>query len=239
MSWPPSGLPVSATPRLGRHGGRRWAGVAAFVIAGIAGTLLGAQLWPSSGSDTMARSAIDASAYFALDGGKPTAFPDSRLGLGAFSLDGPVAPVAALLGEPTGRQHDLGGSMATWSLPGGASFHVTTWQGTDRIAALQAEVPPGSRVAVAAFGGVVVGRSSLSEVVSAWGLGYSAATSRSDDYAVSYVECVGPLPVVVKFDQAARSSARSSALGTVLWDAPVTRMLIAYADEAPGSDGCR
>jgi hypothetical protein len=83
----------------------------------------------------------------------------------------------------------------------------------------------------------VIGRSSLRDVVSAWGDGFATAADPFDDYAVRYVECVGSLPVVVKFDQAARD--HLGVPGAVLWDEPVTRVLIAYADEPAGSEGCR
>jgi hypothetical protein len=83
------------------------------------------------------------------------------------------------------------------------------------------------------------GPPSLREVVAAWGDAFTAVTSAFDDYIVSYVDCVGPFPAVVKFDQVAATDAQfAPSAGSRLWDEPVTSVLIAYADEPAGSAGC-
>ena len=56
---------------------------------------------------------------------------------------------------------------------------------------------------------------------------------------MSYVECAGPYPVVVKFDQiSATDPAYAPVPGSPLWDEPVTSVFVGFADERPGSSGC-
>jgi len=100
-------------------------------------------------------------------------------------------------------------------------------------------VPPGSPARFAIHGSAVIGASTLQEIVDGWGPRYTAATSSFDDFAVRYVDCVGPFPVVVKFDQDATGTERDAEVPkSPRWDERVTSMLVAYADEPPNSAGC-
>lgn len=178
-------------------------------------------------------------AYFNVDGQQPTAFPETKLGLAFLRLDEPLARALDTLGPPTATEPDIFGTARTWSLPGGASLTVSGGDDTHTINGVYASVPPESPVRLGAFGGVVIGQSPLRDFVAAWGEAFTAATSAFDDYVVSYVECVGPFPVVVKFDQLAASDTQFAPdAGSQLWEQPVTSVLIAYADEPAGSAGC-
>jgi hypothetical protein len=195
----------------------------AVAVAVIAG------LWSRSDAPTSDGPAH--AAYFNVDGRTPSSFPASKLGLAFLSLDEPIDRAVDALGPPTSTQAGIFGIARTWRLPDGARLTVSSREGPGTIYGLFAFVPPDSPVRLGAFGHVVVGRSSLREVVAAWGGGFASSASPSDDYVVSYVECVGPSPIVVKFDQVA-------AAGPPRWDEPVTSILVAYADEPAGSAGC-
>jgi hypothetical protein len=178
-------------------------------------------------------------AYFNVDGRTPSSFPETKLGLAFLALDEPLARAVDALGSPTSTEPDIFGTARTWDLPGGARLMVSAWDDTHTINGVHASVPPESPARLGVFGRVVIGQSPLRQVVAAWGEGFSAATSPFDDYVVSYVECVGPYPVVVKFDQAAATDTEFAPVpASPLWDEPITSVLIAYADEPAGSAGC-
>lgn len=162
----------------------------------------------------------------------------TRLRLGPFMLDQPLQEVVAVLGAPTSGAPDMLGTAHTWVLPTGGLFTVSVWDDTGQVSGLYAELPVGSPVVVEAFGGVVLGASTLRDVVGAWGGDYQPTTSPWDDFVVSYVECVGPFPVVVKFDQGGRQDEGKRRTASDDWEQPVTSALIAYADEPPGGAGC-
>ena len=180
-----------------------------------------------------------AEGYYDLDGGVPTAFPATPLGVAFLTLDDPFTEAPASLGPPASTFPDIGGTASTWFL-GDARLTVGAWGEGDRltVSSLHVGVPAGSPVRVSAFG-AVIGKSTLAEVVAAWGDRYTAATSPYDDYVVSYVECAGPYPVVVKFDQVTATDATfRPGPGSPLWDQPVTSVFVAFADERPGGGGC-
>jgi hypothetical protein len=183
--------------------------------------------------------AADPDAYFNVEGRTPSAFPATKLGLAFLALDEPLARAVDALGAPMSAEPDIFGTARSWDLPGGARLTVSAWDDTRTINGLYASAPAASSVRVAAFGSIVIGQSSLREVVAAWGGAFTAATSPFDDYVVRYGECVGPYPVVIKFDQATTSDVRFAPTpASPLWDEPVTSVLIAYADEPAGSAGC-
>jgi hypothetical protein len=177
--------------------------------------------------------------YFNVNGSTPTSFPETTLGLAFLTLDDPLARALDVLGPPTFTEPDIFGTAHSWSLPGGARLTVGAGDDTHTIDGLYAFVPIESSTRLGVFGQVVIGQSSLRELVSGWGGAFSAATSPFDDYVVRYDGCVGRSPIVVKFDQVAANDIDFAPVPiSGLWDAPVTSVLIAYADEPPGSGGC-
>ena len=226
-------------------------GAAIVLVAGLAGaglvagqvdpgtTEVAAGAAPDGGTaDPEPAAATGPQAYIDLHGGTPATFPATRLGVASLVLDEPFGQAVVALGPPASSFPDIGGTASTWDLPGGARFTVGAWDDDGRISALYADVPPGSPVRVSAYG-AVIGQSTLAEVVAAWGPGYRAATSPYDDYVVSWVECVGPSPVVVKFDQAsATEEDYAPGPGSPLWTRPVTSVFVGFADERPGTAGC-
>jgi hypothetical protein len=179
------------------------------------------------------------SEYFSVEGRTPTAFPKMKLGLAFLALDEPLTWAAEALGPAAATEPDIFGTARTWNLPGGAVLTISTWDDTQEIAGLHAVVPSPSPTRLSAFGGIVVGQSSLRDVVAAWGDDFASATSPFDDYVVRYVECAGKHPVVVKFNQSAATDPGAALDPESLhWDDPVTSLLIAFADEPPGSSGC-
>lgn len=166
---------------------------------------------------------------YALDGGDPETFPDEPTGLAFLTLDDPLSLATEEFGPPQEQQPDINGATAnTWTLPGDARFTAVAAgeAADDPLVGLIVEVPASSPVRVAAYEGVVVGRSTPAQVAEAWGAGYDRSQGAGEDYVIRYTLCQGGWPVVVKFDQPE----------TAGWDdAPVTRVLIAYADDDPGS----
>ena len=178
-------------------------------------------------------------AYFNLEGRPPAAFPVTKLGLAFLALDEPLQRAIDALGPATSSGPDIFGTAHTWSLPARAQLTVSAWDDTSEIDGFYAHVPSASPARLGTFGGAVIGQSTLHDVVTAWGEGFTAATSPFDDYVVSYVECVGPYPVVIKFDQAAATDTEfAPSAGSSLWVEAVASVLIAYADEPAGSAGC-
>lgn len=178
-------------------------------------------------------------AYYSLTGETPQAYPDTRLAIGFLALDDYLPKALQALGDQAWSEPDIFGTAYTWAFPDGGYLLVSAWDDTRRVNGVVAVAPAESPVRFSAFGGVVVGASSLREVVTAWGTDYQMASYPYEDFSVSYVECVGPYPVVVKFDQLARTEDAHSPLpGSPLWDMPVTGLMIAYADEPSGSSGC-
>jgi hypothetical protein len=144
--------------------------------------------------------------------------PDVRAAIGPVELDGSVAGVIARLGDPDEIVPDIGGQARVWSLPGGASLSVTTPTGAlSPVVGIEAVVPAGSPTRFGLHGGVLLGAASVTDVVRAWGPP-DRFGAQGDDYAVQYVECRGAFPVVLKVRP--------------------TSVLVAYADEPPGSAPC-
>lgn len=172
---------------------------------------------------------IGSSGYLTRDGSAPES-PATRLQLGPAVLEQPLAAVEAGLGGSHLTAPDLGGTNHAWILEGGAQFSVTVIdeEATHPVIGVTAEVPAGSPVRVAMFGGVVVGATPLVEVPARWGPPEAVRTLDTDDFEYRYIECVGPFPVVVKFDSVPGHAS----------EALVARALVAYADAPPGSAGC-
>lgn len=144
--------------------------------------------------------------------------PDVRAAIGPIELDGSVAGVIARLGDPDEVVPDIGGQARVWSLPGGASLSVTTPSGSlAPVLGVVAVVPDGSPMRFGLHGGLLLGAASVTDVVRAWGPP-DRFGGQGDDYAVQYVECRGPLPVVLKVQP--------------------TSVLVAYADEPVGAAPC-
>jgi hypothetical protein len=144
--------------------------------------------------------------------------PDIRAAIGPVELDGSVAGVIARLGDPDEIVPDIGGQARVWSLAGGATQSVTTPTGAlSPVVGIDAVVPAGSPMRFGLHGDLLLGAASVTDVVRAWGPPERFG-GQGDDYAVQYVECRGAFPVVLKVQP--------------------TRVLVAYADEPPGSAPC-
>lgn len=182
----------------------------------------------------------DPGAYVTLDGSDPRTFPPTRLALGFLALDGSADAAWRAWGPPDASGDDIFGPSSSWSFVGGAEVGVGTSIGTGQVYGVWARVPVGGGLRVGAFGGLVLGRSTVADVVRAWGPGFDPARSVLDDYVIRYVMCVGPEPVVAKFDAAGKKPellpvTSADPAAEVL---RVTSALVAYADEPPGSSGC-
>lgn len=161
--------------------------------------------------------------------------PDTRLGIGGLRLDGDLGAATRALGPPQQTFDDMFGPAHVWAFPGGTIL-VGVWDETAQISALEANVDPDGAGSVAFHGGLRLGEATLGDVIEAWGEPARVADHPGDDFVAAYDACIGPAPVVVKFDHA---DAASGAGGSLALDEPVTRLLIAYADEPPGTGGCR
>lgn len=182
------------------------------------------------GGDDAASTAAGSSLSGDTDGRPWAATPGERTGLAFLRLDDPLERAVSTLGAPHRREPDMNGSFThTWRLaPGGELDVAADEQG---ITGLAARVPLDPPVRIAAHGGVVIGESTPAEITDRWGDGHDVPSHEGEDFVLRYVECAGPFPVVVKFDQPGTAP-------QVRWDEPVTSVLIAYADAEPGTAGC-
>jgi hypothetical protein len=153
---------------------------------------------------------------------------DVRTALGPIALDGDLDHVVARLGPPQRQELDFGGTGHRWELEGGAVLFVVADDDASTVQAVELTVPAGSPVRGALDEGLVVGSSTVDDVVRAWGPP-DARGSEVDDFALRYVTCIGPMPIVLKLDSFERDAGGA---------ARVERALVAYADEAPGTSGC-
>ena len=160
----------------------------------------------------------------------PTETPAQRTDLAFLSLDEPLDQAVSALGPPDSRVPDINAAWtSTWELGHGAELDVTADE--HGITGLAARVPAHPAVQIAAHAGVVLGESTPTEITQRWGDDHTIGGHPGEDFVLRYIECVGPFPVVVKFDQPAADA-------EVHWDEPVTGVLIAYADAEPGTAGC-
>lgn len=167
----------------------------------------------------------------APEGGSPlSATPAERTGLGFLTLDDGLQDAVSVLGPPDRREPDINGTVThTWVLAAGSEFAVTADE--QGITGLAARVPVDPPVRIGAHAGVVIGESTPAEIADRWGDDHDVTRHPGEDFVLRYIECVGPFPVVVKFDQ-------DTAEPEVRWDDPVTSVFISYADAEPGTDGC-
>lgn len=148
--------------------------------------------------------------------------PTVRAAVGPIVLDGSMADVIDHLGAPDELGPDIEGIARQWMLTGGALLSVTTpVDSSEPIVGIVATIPHGSTVRIGLYGGVLLGDASVTDVVEAWGEP-EATGGPFDDFDVRYVECRGPYPIVLKVDVAPTFD----------------RVLVGYADEPPGSNGC-
>lgn len=148
--------------------------------------------------------------------------PAVRAAVGPIELDGSLAEVIARLGPPDALGPDIEGIAREWSLDGGARLAISTPVGaTEPIVGVVATIPRTSPVRIGLYGGLLLGDATIADVVTAWGEP-EARGGTGDDFDVRYVECRGPFPIVLKVQR------------TDAFD----RVLVGYADEAPGSSGC-
>lgn len=206
-------------------------------FAGVAG---GGQANLAPGAEASADAAAGPAGperLFSVDGRLPPEAPDRRTAIGFLRLDDPLDAAVDVLGPPERVEPDIDATRThTWQLPGDAVLAVTAGeQPPERITGLYARVPPGSPVRLPLYGGVLPGQSTLADVIEHWGEGYATGTHPGDDFALRYVRCSGPFPVVVKFDSAEQS--RSMQAG-VAGGETLASVLVAYADADPGSEGC-
>jgi len=75
----------------------------------------------------------------------------------------------------------------------------------------------------------------LGDIVAAWGEPTRTASYGSDDFVVAYDTCFDASPVVIKLDQTDQPRGRGAPLA---YPAPVTGVLIGYADEPAGGPAC-
>ena len=225
-----------AVPRP-RTPARRRAGTLA--LAGLLLTVLGtgttarmiprrstADLTVQAGAGNMSRAATSLSQALLA------ATPSTRLGLGALRLDGDFGRVIDALGPPDATVPDIDGSAHRWRLPGG-ELDVTVRDGTTEITALQATVDPGGPPGVTLFGGLQLGKATLGELLDVWGEPAQPPASADDDFVAAYTACAGAFPVVIKFDQTGPGRGPAASRSE-----PLTRVLVAYADEPATSAGC-
>jgi hypothetical protein len=208
---------------------RRWGALLLSGGVAVVVTLLAlAAAGPGPGADQGAEAGADAAQGDPPAGvpGALSAEPPGPLALGALTLGDEFADALATLGPPDRQQPDLGGTSHVWTV-GRAELLVTVWDhGPEELAGLYIDVAEGSGVEARAWGGIVIGRSTVDDVLAAWGPGVPASDPWSD-YAVRYTRCLGVAPVVVKFGSGADGP-----------DDVVTTARIAVADAAPGTEGC-
>lgn len=156
--------------------------------------------------------------------------PAERTGLGSLALDDPLDRAVSMLGPPDRQAPDINATVThTWELAPGSELDVT---GDEQgITGLAARVPADPPVRVAAHAGVIIGETTPAEVVDRWGGDHDVVRHPGEDFVLRYIECAGPFPVVIKFDQPRDAP-------EVRWGEPVTSVLIAYADAEPGTAGC-
>lgn len=174
------------------------------------------------GAPTPSGTAPDAAPWRWLERPAP-----SRTAIGPIALDGDLAEVAAALGPAAGHELDLGGTGYRWDLEGGAVLFVIADE-ADTVVGVDLTVPAGSAVRATLDGGLVAGRSTVGDVRRRWGPP-DAVGAGLDDFALRYVTCIGPAPIVLKLDSTDRGAGDA---------ARVEHVLVAYADEAPGTSGC-
>jgi hypothetical protein len=159
--------------------------------------------------------------------------PGTRLGLGGLHLGGDAAVAsdalgpAETLGGPSGRSE-------TWQLPGAELSVVASGNGSG-IGVLEASVDHAGPTRVGLDGGLFLGDATLGDIVTAWGEPTRTASDGSDDFVVSYDTCLDASPVVIKVDQKGQPRGRAMPLA---YSAPVTAVLIGYADEPAGGPAC-
>lgn len=201
--------PVVLAPRAGTHVG----------LVGNGGTSGPLTEPPGNPPESAAR---DDSAFAAT--------PTRRTGLAFLTLDDPLERAVSTLGPPDRQAPDINATLThTWELAPGAQLDVTA---DDRgITGLAARVPADPPVRVAGHAGIVIGESTPAEITDRWAGDYDVARHPDEDFVLRYIDCAGPFPVVIKFDQ-------DTGGPEVQWDEPVTWVLIAYADAEPGTAGC-
>lgn len=175
-------------------------------------------------------SADTAEAASAEEDSPLSATPAHRTGLAFLHLDDRLEEAVAVLGPPDRQEPDINAtSTSTWVVAPASEFAVT---GDDHgVTGLAARVPVDSPVRVGAHAGVVIGESTPAQVAESWGDDHDVTSHAGEDFVLRYIECVGPFPVVIKFDQ-------DTADGGIAWDEPVTSVFISYADAEPGTNGC-
>lgn len=169
--------------------------------------------------------------------GPVTATEDaSRFRIGDLALESPQEKALERYGPPARTEDDIFGVAHTWELGPGAEISAGVWEEDGLVYGVAAEVPPDGSTTLETHGGIELGRSPLRNVIAVWGPGHTSTHSPESDYVVAYDLCLDGAPVVVKFDQPA-DVRRDAAAGLAL-DEPVTRLLIAYADEDAALTSC-
>lgn len=166
----------------------------------------------------------------AADDPWPAETPAERTDLAFLSLDEPLDRAVSALGPPDERVPDINAAWtSTWDLGHGSELRVTADE--QGITGLAARVPNDPAVQIEAHAGIVLGESTPADITQRWGDDHEIGRHTGEDFVLRYIECAGPFPVVVKFDQRAADA-------EVRWDEPVTSVFIAYADAEPGTAGC-
>jgi hypothetical protein len=159
--------------------------------------------------------------------------PGTRLGLGGLQLGGDVDVASNAFGPPGETLGDPSDRSYMWHLPG-AELALAS-DGASDISVLDARVEPAGAALIALDGGLFLGDATLGDILAAWGEPTRTARYESDDFIVSYESCSDASPVIIKLDQ--RDQPRGGGEPLAL-TAPVTGMLIAYADEPAIDTAC-
>jgi hypothetical protein len=156
--------------------------------------------------------------------------PEVRTGLAFLEIGDPLELAEAVFGPSDQQMEDINAATShTWLLEDGGEVGVSV-AGDLGILGLYAAAPVGSDHRPTAWGGIVVGESTPAEIAETWGAAYDLPEA-GGDFVLRYIECVGPWPVVVKFDQ-------DGAGPDLRWDEPVTSVMIGLVDADPGTEGC-
>jgi hypothetical protein len=156
--------------------------------------------------------------------------PEVRTGLAFLEIGDPLEMAVAVLGPADAQMADINATTThTWMFDDGAELSVTVADELG-ILGLYASAPADGTLRPTAWGAVTVGASTPADVVDRWGSAYDLPEV-DGDFVLRYIECVGPWPVVVKFDQAGAGP-------DVRWDEPITSVMIGFADADPGTEGC-
>jgi hypothetical protein len=193
---------------------------------------------------------------YLLDASKPPLSPGGRLDVGPFVYGGDVGRVLQLLGPPTVTDVEdgpLGSSrIYRWQPDVGFTFKVGTPIDSENIDEFRVEAQPMTETRLTLWGGLVMGSSTMGDVVGVWGDEYSTefdpvyldarrTVVGGYDYRFRFSACDGPWPVVVQFgyrEYVPEGPTDPGGFNPKLLSRVFTHLWIVWADEAPYTSGC-